>query len=133
MKIGDQVCCPAASEKGLGVIVGKQKLFRQTYVEVFFARSGETITFPEGELVVAESPEAVFRKQQFSEASRFLLRLFNLQVQASYTGDSLQTVANFKSHQLLVVSLCWTDVASVLIADEVGLGKTIEAALFIRN
>lgn len=134
MKIGDQVCCPAASEKGLGVIVGKQKLFRQTYVEVFFARSGETITFPEGELVVAESPEAVFRKQQFSEASRFLLRLFNLQVQASYTGDSLQTVANFKilplPHQLLVVKFVLDQTSPrVLIADEVGLGKTIEAAL----
>lgn len=97
MKIGDQVLCPAANEKGLGVIVGRQKLFQHTYVEVFFAGSGETITVPESELLAVQSPEEVFRQQQFLAAGRFLLRLFNLQVQASYTGDNLQTDGQYKS------------------------------------
>jgi len=134
MKIGDQVRCQAANEKGLGVIVAQQKLFQHAYVEVFFAGSGETISFPETELLAVHSPEEMVCQQHFSAASRFLLRLFNQQVQASYTGDGLQTAANFKilplPHQLLAVKYVLDQPSPrVLIADEVGLGKTIEAAL----
>lgn len=134
MKIGDQVRCQAAAEKGLGVIVGQQKLFQHDYVEAFFAGSGETISFPVSELVVVQSPEEMVRQQQFSSARRFLLHLFNQQLQAAYTGDGLQTAANFKilplPHQLLAVKYVLDQpLPRVLIADEVGLGKTIEAAL----
>jgi len=134
MKIGDQVRCQATAEKGLGVIVGQQKLFQHDYVEVFFAGSGETISFPVSELLAVQSPADMVRQQQFSPASRFLLRLFNQQLQASYTGDGLQTAANFKilplPHQLLAVKYVLDQPSPrVLIADEVGLGKTIEAAL----
>ncbi|MEN6462207.1 MAG: helicase-related protein [Syntrophomonas sp.] len=134
MNIGDQVRCRAANEKGLGVIVGQQKLFQHAYIEVFFAGSGETISFPETELLAVQSPEEVVRQQYFSSASRFLLRLFNQQLQASYTEDGLQTAANFKilplPHQLLAVKYVLDQPSPrVLIADEVGLGKTIEAAL----
>ncbi|CFX06421.1 SNF2-related [Syntrophomonas zehnderi OL-4] len=134
MKIGDQVRCQAAAEKGLGVIVGQQKLFQHNYVEVFFAGRGETISFPANELLTVQSPEEMVRQQQFSPARRFLLRLFNQQLQASYTSDGLQTAANFKilplPHQLLAVKYVLNQPSPrVLIADEVGLGKTIEAAL----
>jgi len=134
MKIGDQVRCQAAAEKGLGVIVGQQMLFQNDYVEVFFAGSGETISFPASELQVVQSPADMVRQKQFSPARRVLLRLFNQQLQASYTGDGLQTAANFKilplPHQLLAVKYVLDQPSPrVLIADEVGLGKTIEAAL----
>jgi superfamily II DNA or RNA helicase len=134
MKIGDQVRCSAAAEKGPGVIVGQQRLFEQTYVMVFFEGSGETISLPDTDLQVIQPPDEAVRQQRFSPASHFLLRFFNLQLQAAYTGDGLQTAANFKilplPHQLLAVKYVLDQPSPrVLIGDEVGLGKTIEAAL----
>jgi hypothetical protein len=111
MKIGDHVRCPAAVEKGLGVIVGQQKLFQQDYAEAFFAGSGEVIRLPVSELLVVSSPEELIQQQRFSPAHRFLLRLFNLQMQAAYTGDDLQTASNFKilplPHNSLPSNLSW--------------------------
>jgi hypothetical protein len=100
MKIGDHVRCPAAVEKGLGVIVGQQKLFQQDYAEAFFAGSGEVIRLPVSELLVVSSPEELIQQQRFSPAHRFLLRLFNL-----------QTASNFKilplPHNSLPSNLSW--------------------------
>lgn len=134
MNIGERVSCPSAKEKGIGVIIDRQHLFQQEYVKVFFPVICETFTLLETELQSMKSPEAAFGEQHFSTAQRFLLRLFNQQVKATGTGDGLQAAANFKilplPHQLLAVKYVLDQpTPRALIADEVGLGKTIEAAL----
>src|SRR5680860_417934 len=134
MNIGEHVSCPAANKKGIGVIIDRQNLFQRDYVKVFFPLSRETLTILETELESTKSPEVAFKKQQFSTTQRFLFRLFNQQVKATGTGDGLQAAANFKilplPHQLLAVKYVLDQPSPrVLIADEVGLGKTIEAAL----
>ncbi|OCZ54245.1 helicase-related protein [Dehalobacter sp. TeCB1] len=134
MNIGEKVFSVEAREKGIGVITGKQDLFHQEYAEVFFAESGECITFLQAVLQPVKTAEDTFLQQQFSPAKRFILRLFQKQIEADNTGDGLQAAANFKilplPHQLLAVKYVLDQpTPRVLIADEVGLGKTIEAAL----
>ena len=84
-------------------------------------------------MVVAESPEAVFVNSNSQKPAGSFCAYSTCRVQASYTGDSLQTVANFKilPYPSTAGGKFVLDQTSpqVLIADEVGLGKTIEAAL----
>lgn len=134
MQIGSRVQYSGDLDKGVGVIIGQQDIFQASYAEVFFVLTGEKLVIPEAELIEVLSAEAKIRKQHFSPVDRFLLRLFKEKIKASYTGEGLQASANFKilplPHQLLTVKYVLDQPSPrVLIADEVGLGKTIEAAL----
>ncbi|HHY32852.1 MAG TPA: DEAD/DEAH box helicase [Firmicutes bacterium] len=134
MQPGVQVRSAAYPEKGTGVVLGTNEFLDQVYVDVFFERTRERLTLPLGDLSLVLDPLAKIRAGSFSTAARFRLRWLVEQIRAESSGEDLVAAGSFKiiplPHQLLVVSFVLDQFKPrVLIADEVGLGKTIEAAL----
>ena len=138
MKIGDVVSFHNSPSKGTGTIVGLQEVFGEQYADVFFDRTKEKIILPVSKLSTLLPPELKFNTKEFSDARLFTLKLLRSQILATITQQGLRSAGNFKilplPHQLLAVDFVLGQFKpKALIADEVGLGKTIEAALIFEE
>lgn len=138
MKIGDVVSYRIDPSKGTGTIVGLQEVFGEGYADVFFDKTKEKITLPVSKLSTLLSPELKFNAKEFSSARLFTLKLLKNQILATISQQGLCSAGNFKilplPHQLLAVDFVLGQFKPrALIADEVGLGKTIEAALIFEE
>jgi len=136
--IGNTVTSTIYSNKGTGTVVNVMEVFSEKYANVFFDRTKEKITLPVSELSTLLSPELKFNAKEFSSARLFTLKLLKSQTLATITQQGLRSVGNFKilplPHQLLAVDFVLGQFKPrALIADEVGLGKTIEAALIFEE
>lgn len=134
MQAGTVVRSTAYREKGTAVVLGTEEFFDQVYVHVFFERTRERLILPLADLSPVLDPLAKMEAGNFSAAARFRLRWLVEQIRAENSGEGLLAAGGFKiiplPHQLLAVSFVLDRFKPrVLIADEVGLGKTIEAAL----
>jgi hypothetical protein len=134
MNLGDIVSYRSDTSKGTGTIVGLQEVFGERYADIFFDKIKEKVTLPVSQLSSLLPPELKFKAQDFSSARMFTLRLIKDQILATISQQGLHSAGNFKilplPHQLLAVDFVLGQFKPrALIADEVGLGKTIEAAL----
>lgn len=134
MKIGDTVLSSTYEEKGAGTVLMTREVFGQEYADIFFEGTREKLTLPVSDLSGVRTPEEKFRTGEFSPASKFMLRLLKDHILAAAAQEGLQAAGNFKilplPHQLLAVNFVLDQFKPrAMIADEVGLGKTIEAAL----
>ncbi|EKD55686.1 MAG: hypothetical protein ACD_59C00074G0003 [uncultured bacterium] len=135
IQIGQKVKYNAYPEKSAGIVVAVKTVFGREYADVFFDKPTEKITVLTDELAIFsdDTPETKIKGQTFSASDLFLLRFFKDKYK-SLSQEGFRAAANFKilplPHQLLAVNFVLEHFKPrVLIADEVGLGKTIEAIL----
>jgi len=127
LRVGDTV--QLASNRQARVI-GLTDLFGQTYADVFLLPAGPVQRAPVSHLRLAHDPAT----QPPVPAPFYIARLAAHQLRALLTQQGVISAANFRvtplPHQILAVDFVLNRPRPrALIADEVGLGKTIEAAL----
>lgn len=131
MQLGDTV---VLSTNQRGRIIGLTDLFGQRYADVFIEPGGPVRRVPMGELHPVAEPGAAVGVGALMPAPLFIATLAAHQLQALMTQQGVLSAANFRvtplPHQVLAVDFVLGCVRPrVMIADEVGLGKTIEAAM----
>ncbi len=134
MQRGQEVKSKTYPEKGLGISIDVKSFAGKDQVLVFFERNREKLLLPGQDLVALGTPEDKLREASFSSADKFSLRFLLEQEKARKTQEGFKSAGGFKilplPHQLLAVDFVLSRFKPrALIADEVGLGKTIEAAL----
>jgi hypothetical protein len=115
-------------------IVGLTELFGQRYADVFIEPDGPVRRVPLAELRPLADPLVALSGGQAIPAPLFLARLAAHQLAAMLTQGGVLSAANFRvtplPHQVLAVDFVLGQFRPrAMIADEVGLGKTIEAAM----
>lgn len=134
MEIGTEVVSTTYRQKGIGKIINKTNIFGETYCEVFFTSTKESIQVPLSNLRPLKQPLDILFSGVTCSTHEFLLAILSKQIQSCLTQKGLLAVNNFKiiplPHQILAVDFFVEQFKPrCLFADEVGLGKTIEAAL----
>jgi superfamily II DNA or RNA helicase len=133
-QIGDTVSLRHDQVTGRGHVVAADALFDQTYLEVYFPTTGKVVRRPAEDFQTWGDPFQQLSLGQVGSAPAFLAHLIARQLEALLTQEGVISASNFRitplPHQILAVDFILGQFKPrCLIADEVGLGKTIEAAM----
>lgn len=138
MKIGDSVTSPIYSDKKQGTIVQIQTIDGKRYYDVYFPRTQESLTLADEDVKEVTGPIIRLKNRTYDHPLLFQLRILAEKLESLIYQDKIISVNNFNilplPHQVLTVNHVLEKFKHrCLIADEVGLGKTIEAALIFEE
>lgn len=137
MQIGDKVTSSLYSDKGIGTILGFTDLFGERYVELVFS-DGEKVSTSVNDIILVDTLISKMQSAILEDPNAFLAKNMALRLKVNLSENKIITSANYKiqplPHQLLAVHFVMDRFQPrSLIADEVGLGKTIEAILLYQE
>ena len=138
MDIGSTVYSPIYPEKDQGRIISTFSLEGTVFYEVFFPKTKESMTLEGKDVKEIASPLEKLENGLFDPSTLFSLRILSERIDSLIYQDKIITANNFMvvplPHQILAVNHVLEQFRPrCLIADEVGLGKTIEAALLFEE
>lgn len=138
MDMGDFVTSPIYAEKKQGKIVDINAINGTRYLEVYFPRTKEVLTLEEKDVLKAASPTDKLKDREYDHPLLFQLRILAEKIDSLIYQDKIIVANNFNiiplPHQVLTINHVLDQFKPrCLIADEVGLGKTIEAALIFEE
>ncbi len=125
---------------GIGTIINRNFAHSTGLIHYeILLSAGTKLTLCETEIISEiESPLDEFLKGNQDGVNQFLLRYWGTQIYDLYTSNLLKIVTHSRlsllPHQIAVAHhLLDTGQARYILADEVGLGKTIEAGIYIKE
>ncbi|MDR0911968.1 MAG: DEAD/DEAH box helicase family protein [Methanobrevibacter sp.] len=138
MKIGSQIRSKDYPEYGMGTIIEIDSIGGENYCKVFFDDLKEIKHLKEDSLSLVASVIEKSETRDYDDPLLFSLCLLCEKIEALNYQSKLISANNFNilplPHQILTVNHVLESFSPrYLIADEVGLGKTIEAALIFEE
>ena len=134
MEIGDYINSSLYVEKGKGRIINIEVIGGITTFEVYFPKTNEILSLNSDSITKIKNSSEKFSLNIYDDPVLFPIRLLSEKIDSLFYQNKIISASNFSiiplPHQVLTVnSVLEKFTPRVLIADEVGLGKTIEAAL----